>query len=73
MFDDHPQAGGMTCVIVRHDSFCPMAHGEGTQCAVGCKPTSSVVDKATLLKTMQRDFRNRAQRRADAKNKGGAN
>jgi len=72
MFNDHLKAGGITCVIVRHDAWCPMAYGEGTECASGCNPTISVVDKPTLLKTMQRDFRNRAQRRAVAKKKGGA-
>jgi len=72
MLDDHLKAGSVTGVIVRHDAWCLLAYGEGTECASGCNPTFSFVDEATLLKTMERDFRNRAQRRADAKKKGGA-
>ena len=72
MFDNLSRPGGITGVIVSHDPWCPMAYGEGTECARGCHPKLSFVGEATLIKTMERDFRNRAQRRADAKKKGGA-
>ncbi len=54
-------------VIVHHDPWCPMAYGEGTACASGCRPWAELVDEAAFERTSQRDARNRAQRRADAK------
>lgn len=56
---------GVQGLIVRHDAWCGMAHGESRQCV--CNPTAELVDVATLAATMARDFKNRAQRRAAAK------
>jgi hypothetical protein len=60
-------AASMQGLIVRHDAFCPMAYGEGSACAPGCKPVAELVDIDTLAATMARDFKNRAQRRDAAK------
>jgi hypothetical protein len=59
----------MRYVLVRHDSFCPLAYGEGTSCASGCRPVMQIVDEETMAAQMSSDFKNRAQRRAAAKNK----
>lgn len=58
---------GLTCVVVMHDPWCPMAHGEGATCASGCRPVVRVVNEAEFTATVARDARNRAQRRADAR------
>lgn len=52
-------------LIVRHDAWCPMAYGESAKCC--CKPVPELVDEATFASTVQRDFRNRAHRRAEAR------
>lgn len=52
-------------LIVRHEPWCGMAHGESRRCV--CTPTTERVDVDTLAATMARDFKNRAQRRAAAK------
>ena len=53
-------------VLVRDDAWCPMAYGEGTSCS--CNPTIELIeDIEAFAGIVQRDLRNRAQRRADAK------
>ena len=62
-----PHSPGVHYMTVRHDPWCPMSYGEGTTCASGCNPVFEMVDEATMAAQMQRDFRNRAQRRGDAR------
>jgi hypothetical protein len=52
-------------MIVRHDAWCPMAYGKGATCY--CVPVFELASKARFAALVQRDMRNRAQRRADAK------
>jgi hypothetical protein len=63
----NPQAHGAQGLIVHHDAWCPLAYGEGTQCAKGCRPELELVSLEDLAATMTIDFKNRAQRRAAAK------
>ena len=58
-------APGVQGLIVRHDAWCGMAHGESRHCV--CNPTAELVDAETLAATVARDSKNRAQRRAAAK------
>lgn len=61
---------GVVGMLVRHDPWCGMAYGEARTCV--CNPTVELVDCETLVGTMARDFKNRAQRRAAAKAARGA-
>lgn len=58
---------GVHFMIVRHDPWCPMAHGEGMRCAAGCNPVVEFVQEAKFTETASRDLKNRAERRAAAK------
>jgi hypothetical protein len=58
---------GVMFVIVSHDPWCPMAYGEGTRCAGGCHPLPRLVNESEFAHRVASDFRNRAQRRAEAK------
>jgi hypothetical protein len=58
-------------VLIKHDPWCPLAHGEGSTCASGCRPAAELMPVETLGKIAARDFRNRAQRRAAARAKAG--
>jgi len=68
MLDDITKPG-VHYVLVKHDAWCPGAEGRGDQCIC-----NAVAEFATLeqMSTAIVDTRNRAQRRADAKKKGGA-
>ena len=68
MFDD-PITPGVHYVLVKHDDWCPGVEGDGDQCIC-----NAVAELVTLeqMSTAIVDTRNRAQRRADAKKKGGA-
>lgn len=63
---------GVHFMIVRHDPWCPMAHGEGMRCASGCNPVTEVVDEAAFTARLTSDLKNRAERRAAAKAARGA-
>lgn len=62
---------GISFMLVRHDAWCPGAHGDGNNCICNAQP--GFVDEETMAEVMTTDFKNRAQRRAAAKaaRKGG--
>ena len=59
-------SGALMCILVSHDPWCPMAYGEGTTCAPGCRPVPRLVGVDEFAQRVTADTRNRAQRRAEA-------
>lgn len=62
--------GNVVGVLVEHDAFCPMAYGEGSECASACRPVVKLMPVETLAERVSRDRKNRAQRRAEARASG---
>lgn len=56
---------GILYFIAEHSAWCPMAYGEGRRCC--CHPTMRQLAEGEFTQRVAQDFRNRAQRRADAR------
>lgn len=62
--------GYVVGMLVEHDAFCPMAYGEGSECAAACRPVVKLMPVEAMAERVSRDRKNRAQRRAEARANG---
>jgi len=67
MFNDILKPG-VHYLLVKHDAWCPGVEGAGDRCI--CNPDIEQVTEQRIAEAIVQT-RNRAQRRADAKKRGG--